>query len=187
MRFQFPHFPRFFSARLFFGLESILLWFGLAALVGVNVMEVQKGRPVYWNKLMMVLEHPFSLDWYVDLAGDLWQQGHKLEARQLMRSAQELTQANQTTSKQTTNVLGATTSPEQLLAQWEDEVYKTEKRYVFWQGVATQRPDYRDAYVTVASLAYQLGKLDEARSWLTKAQAIDPNSTTMQKLSTLLE
>ena len=44
------------------------------------------------------------------------------------------------------------------------EVDKLKDRYIFWQSVAIAKPDYRDAFVTLASLAYQLGKLDESKT-----------------------
>jgi len=166
MKFQFPHFSQQISARLFFSLEMTLLWGGLAALIIVNIFSVQKGRPAYWNKLMMLFDSPLSAPRRVDLASLLWQLGNKQEAR---------------------DVLGATTTSLATLAKWEQEEKKIEEQYTFWQSVTSARPDYRDAFITLTSLAYQLGKLEEANSWLSRAQALDPNSPVVLKLLTLLE
>jgi len=143
-----------------------LLWGGLAALIIVNIFSVQKGRPAYWNKLMMLFDSPLSAPRRVDLASLLWQLGNKQEAR---------------------DVLGATTTSLATLAKWEQEEKKIEEQYTFWQSVTSARPDYRDAFITLTSLAYQLGKLEEANSWLSRAQALDPNSPVVLKLLTLLE
>lgn len=174
MKFQFPHFHRINSAQLVFSLEMAVLWFGLAAFITINILTVQKGRPAHWNKLMMLFEAPLSIPRHIELASLLWKQGLKEEARQLMTAAQP-------------NVLGATTDPLKTLAQWEGEVATLNNKYVFWQSVATAKPDYRDAYIMLSALAYQLGKLDEARVWLARGFSLDPNSPTIQELSLLLK
>lgn len=166
MKLQFPHFSHRIHARIVFSLEMTLLWGGLAALIAVNVFFVQKGRPAYWNKIMMLFDSPLSAPRRVDLASLLWQLGNKQEAR---------------------DVLGITTTSAGTLAQWEQEEKKIEEQYVFWQSVASTRPDYRDAFITLASLSYKMGKLEEARSWLDRAGAIDPNSPVIQKFSTILK
>jgi len=166
MKFQFPHFSHRIPARLVFSLELILLWSGLTALIVINILSLQKGRPAYWNKLMMLFDSPLSVPRHVDLASLLWQLGNKQEAR---------------------DVLGATTTSLATLAKWEQEEKKIEEQYTFWQSVASARPDYRDAFITLTSLAYQLGNLEEARSWLSRAQVLDPNSPVIQKFSILLK
>lgn len=143
MRFQFPHFHRGKPAWIFSSLEITLLWTSLAALIAINIFSLQKGRPAYWDKFVILL----------------WSRGYKQEAR---------------------NVLGATTDLLQTLTRWEEEAATFEKKYAFWQTVAGARPDYRDAFVILAALAYQLGKLDEARSWLERAFTLDPNSSTVE-------
>ena len=164
MKFQFPHFSHRISARLVFRLEMTLLWLGLAALVGINILSLQKSRPAYWNKLMMLFETPFSVNRHIDLASLLWKQGNKKEARQLIASAE------------TGSVLGVTTDPKSVLVLWEKEAQARNKQYSFWQSISMQYHDYRDAYLMLALLAYQLGNHEEARGWIEKAQTIDPNS-----------
>lgn len=160
----------------------VILWSSLAALIAINILSLQKGRPAHWNRLIMLFDAPRSVPRYIDLASVLWQQGQKGEARQLMASAQALTRKNRTdTSGSIPNVLGETTDPQTVLAQWEREAVKFKENYAFWQTVVTAKPDYRDAYITLATLAYQLEKLDEAGAWLIRAQALDPNSPTVQE------
>ncbi len=146
MRFQFPQFFRGKPARLFFSLEIGILWLALGALIAINVWSIQKSRPAYWDKLVMVL----------------WKQGHRQEAR---------------------NVLGAMTDLVESLARREEEAAELQKKYAFWQSVAASRPDYRDAFISLAKLAYQLGKPDDARTWLARAQTLDPTSPIVQQLS----
>lgn len=95
----------------------------------------------------------------------LWNQGYKQEAR---------------------NVLGATTDLVESLTRQEEEAAELQKKYAFWQIVASARPDYRDAFVQLTTLAYQLGKPDEARSWLARASSLDPNNQTIRDLTHII-
>ncbi|MBI3342872.1 tetratricopeptide repeat protein [Candidatus Gottesmanbacteria bacterium] len=188
MKFKFPYFPRLNSARVIFSLEMTVLWLGLATLIAVNILAIQKSRPTHWNKLMMLFEAPFLPSRYVDLASLLWKQGEQQEARMLMASAQTLTKTNQIgASGQMTNVLGVSSDPQAVLTQWEHEVDQLKEQYAFWQSVTAEKPDYRDAFIQLATLAYQLGNLDAARASLARAQALDPNSPTVQEFTKLLE
>lgn len=114
----------------------------------------------------MLFEAPLSAQRHVDLATLLWKQGSKQEAR---------------------DVLGATTTSAGTLAKWEQEEKKIEEQYTFWQSVAASKPDYRDAYIQLAYLAYQREKFGEAHAWLAKAVTQDPNSFSVQKLRELLQ
>ncbi|MBI3955730.1 tetratricopeptide repeat protein [Candidatus Gottesmanbacteria bacterium] len=165
MKLKFPHFHRVNSARLFFSLEMILLWGGLAALIAINVMALQKIRPAHWDKLMMLFAAPFSVPRSLDLASFLWKMGQKDEARRLVIAAQS------------GEVLGA----------WEQADRKLAEQYAFWQSVAAAHPDYRDAFISLAALSYQLGNLEDARASLERAQALDPNSPTVQAFTSVLD
>lgn len=141
MKFQFPHFFRLNPA--------LFLWPALIALIAINILSLQKSRPAYWDKFVILL----------------WNRGYKQEAR---------------------SVLGATTDLVQTLERREVEAADFEKQYAFWQSVASAHPDYRDAFISLASLAYQLGNRDEARAWLSRAQALDPTFPIIEKLGRLL-
>ena len=185
----FPHFHRVISSRVIFSLEMTFLWICLIALFVINILAVQTQIPLYWKPLMELFKDPFSVSRHIDLASLLWQQGKNEQARNLMMTAQSLSKAGQPAANGggTINVLGLTTSPMDILSQWEHEVDKLKDRYIFWQSVAIAKPDYRDAFVTLASLAYQLGKLDESKRWLSKAQALDPNDPTIKKISPFIQ
>lgn len=161
MKFQFPYFSHRIPSRLFSSLEMLFLWAFLIGLVTVNFISVQKGRPAHWDKLMMLFETPLSVERHVDLASFLWQLGNKQDAR---------------------DVLGATTTSLETVTKWEQEEKKIDEQYTFWKSVTSTHPDYRDAFITLTSLAYQLGNIEEAHAWLAKAVTLDPNSLSVQKL-----
>lgn len=184
----FPHFHRVISSRLIFCLEIFFLWALLIGFITVNIIAVQKDRPVYWSELMKLFSSPFSVSRHMDLASTLWRQGQKPEARELMISAQSLTGIVQTRAQgNTANILGSMTSTMDTLLQWEREADELNRQYTFWQTVVAAKPDYRDALISLASLAYQLGKHDESRSWIVQALVLDPNHATAQTFARFLQ
>ncbi|EKD85704.1 MAG: hypothetical protein ACD_37C00649G0002 [uncultured bacterium] len=74
-----------------------------------------------------------------------------------------------------TNVLGA-------VAELEEEKENTEVKYAFWQNVVKNKPDYRDAYIQLAALSYQLSKLEEGKNYLTEVETLDPNNPFISSL-----
>lgn len=82
------------------------------------------------------------------------------------------------------NILGAhqtqqsatSDSPEALSAE-----------YSYWQAIVRTRPDYRDGYVRLASLAYQLGKLNDAKTFVSQIRRLDPNYPTLAQFEELLK
>ncbi len=85
-----------------------------------------------------------------------------------------------------TDVLGVFSSYQEERNQRLLESKKAREDYHFWQGVVREKPDYRDAYITLAALAYQLSKPEEAKEYLVQATSLDPNSQIVEKLSSLL-
>lgn len=49
------------------------------------------------------------------------------------------------------------------------------KELQYWQDLARQHGDYRDAYVKLASLQYQLGEKVQAQKSMEKVLSLDPN------------
>ncbi len=69
----------------------------------------------------------------------------------------------------------------------EGERNKTEKELVFWKSSLTEYKNYRDIYLKIASLEYQLGEKDTAKEDLNKALEIDPNSEKGRQLEKIVE
>lgn len=81
------------------------------------------------------------------------------------------------------NVLGIATEQEAQSEQ-HDSLKKT---LSYWQDVAGEHPDYKDAHLMIAALAYQLHEDDVAAAAASRALALDPNDTTAQRIRTLVE
>lgn len=56
-----------------------------------------------------------------------------------------------------------------------------------WQEIVSQYPNYRDGYIQLAILYYDLKNNNQAWLYLDKAKNLDPNNDTVKKLTTLLE
>lgn len=133
----------------------------------------------------MLFETPNSVAKHMELASFFWKENQQSQATRLVDAAEQLFVTGNVSTKQTPQnprVLGITTSPQQTLASWQDEKASIVRRYDYWKAIAAAKPDYRDAYIALTVLSLELDKTDEAHAWLAKAQTIDPNSLTVQKL-----
>jgi len=108
----------------------------------------------------------------------LWELGSQTQAKREAALAQDLSRGRA--------VLGSNTSPSDLIRQWETEPAKIESQFAYWNAVAGERPDYRDALVMAAAYAYQLGNTEEARTLINRAFALDPASPTARELKTII-
>ena len=53
----------------------------------------------------------------------------------------------------------------------------------YWRGIVSKYPDYKDAYLQLAIVSYQLGDADEAKGAIGKVLEIDPNDATGQEFA----
>ncbi len=137
-----------------------------------------------WKQHLGILSHPTSFDAHLALAHDLWQKGDWTQTKNELLIAQTLSPSS-LLPEETKKVLGATASPVDLLREWEEEPKRLEKEFQFWQTVVAQKPDYRDGFIQLAAISYQLGKVDGAKQYLATAQTLDPNSPAVQQLLAL--
>lgn len=75
----------------------------------------------------------------------------------------------------------------EMLTAWKNEPARLENSYRYWQTVIKEKPDYRDAYLALAALAYQLGYKTDAKQYVEKIREIDPNLAMSYQLSALVE
>ena len=156
---KFPHISRFFSA-------SLLLWLG--ALFSLNILLWTKQQRN--SAVLAVLKAPWSPTTHEQLAQQYRQEG---------RSEQAVTELK------LASVLGTTTYRDQI-TQWESERAQKEAATAYWRTVADKHPNYRDAFVILASLSYELGRFDEAQQYLTRAESLDPYAESIDNLKTIL-
>ena len=166
----FPQISRFFSAAG--------LWTSLAALLFLNISLKATISPAYSDAIISIFTHPHTPQPHIALAKLLRQEQRQLAATQELLVAVELA-AQRGASL---NVLGATTDPTTLLEQWRTESERLAQQYRFWRIAAEDKPDYRDAQLAAAMLAFQQSDMAEAERFAKNALAIDPNNTQAQQL-----
>jgi tetratricopeptide (TPR) repeat protein len=149
-----PHISRIFSASL---------WSLLFALIGYNIFLVAITKPLgYSDNISQIFIHPFSAPMHENLAQTLWDAGNRTLATQEFVLVSELSP-----------VLGASTTA---------KIQQETTNMIYWQHIVSAHPDYRDAYLQLAQLSYQNGNLIQTQAYLLKAQALDPNNTTVNRL-----
>lgn len=57
----------------------------------------------------------------------------------------------------------------------------------YWENIAKEYKDYRDAYFRIASLQFQLGKIEAAKESLDMVIGLDPNFQNAQVLGARIE
>ncbi len=67
------------------------------------------------------------------------------------------------------------------------EAFDLEQRYNRLKKVVEKHPDYRDGFIGLAALGYQLSKNEEADGFLKQGKKLDPNHPLIARLSDLLE
>jgi tetratricopeptide (TPR) repeat protein len=171
---------RFFSAkktrRRLASMGKLVLWASLLALFAVNHTAKTTLKRETFIPVDMILSQPFSSDIHTLLADKLWNMGLRDTAKKELLIAQELWKPNITA---TNNVLGANSSPDKLLSQWEAVEKTMWSDLRFWQQLVQEKPDYRDGHIILAQLAYDLGEKEEAKTHLAIAQTLDPNNETV--------
>jgi len=165
----FPQISRFFSAAG--------LWAGLIGIFLLNLALQGTIDPTRSNHITAVLTHPFSVNNHVALAQTMRRQQQDVLATQELLVATELL-----AKKGATNVLGATTDPAGLLKEWQTEAERLARAYRFWRDIAAEKPDYPDAQLVAAALAFQQSDFSEAARFAQTTLVLDPNNAEAEQL-----
>lgn len=134
------------------------MWLVLCALAGLNISLWASKPLAHYDKVFQIFTHPFSAVPHDALAQVLVGSGAKREHAIVA----ELSPVLGTSSK--------------------EEAQREEEALVYWQNMLTSHPDYRDAYIQLASLSWREGNITQAHAYLLKAQLLDPNNATVNRL-----
>lgn len=169
---QFPHISRFFSARSTVLGEKLGLWTVLAILLTINMLGRSPTALLSKNTLAVLLA-PKSSQARVQLAMDYWDDKNLETAQRELLLANDLLRLQTKKTESSPRVLGAATSPLDLLTKWQQEPIQLKKEYQFWKAVLVEKPDYRDAQLMAGILAWQLGYMKEAEAYVATLRNID--------------
>lgn len=169
-----PHNSRGLSATLWLISKSFLWLTTLCLLLLTYQNTVYPLFPSFMQAKRRVLTNPRSPTSYYLLAKIFASSGRVREATTELLTASRLAK-----SGNSPQVLGASTS---LLAEIQGAPKRLQGELLYWRTVVNRFSDYRDGYLQLSVLAYQLQRFDEARVYLQKALELDPNYPLSQKL-----
>jgi tetratricopeptide (TPR) repeat protein len=106
-----------------------------------------------------ILKYPFSPKVHINLAKYYFQTGNSRQAKREIELAYSL---------------GSQEAP-LLYKQIATSKSNLDLEVKYWKSVTEKYPNYRDAYIKLAALNYQLSNSSAAAIYLEKARRIDPN------------
>lgn len=172
---EFPQISRLFSAPAFqTGISVVrrtLLWGTCVAIFSINIMSALNMTELPMRVFLPVLRSPLSASAHTQLAQQLWELGRPQRAKKELLLASELLGGGNL------HILGASTDPARLLQTWESEPARINKLVSFWQGVVSDKPNYRDAYLILGVLTHKQGNATLAQTYWRQAYALDPTDT----------
>jgi tetratricopeptide (TPR) repeat protein len=178
-----PHNSRFFSAKIFYWSMSLMLWAAIITGIGLNWSARYRTWASDDSLVNQALLHPDAYEPHVELAKIYWLIGVKSRARQEIEIAQSLFASRVfPPAAGSKRVLGVTTSPMESFHSWQSEPQNLQAQLAYWQSVVKDKPDYLDAYLTIAAVSYRLGDMQNAKDALEKSLALDPNNSHAQLL-----
>lgn len=132
-------------------------------------------RPLGNRQITNVLTRPLNPQPHLQLA-EVYLNNNQLEKahRQLLLAQKQMAKSNLT---------------EQIL-QLVLKIHKPEKirrEIDYWQEIVKEKPDYRDAYLKLAVLNWQVYENEKARLFLQKALDLDPNYELGRKVEEIIQ
>ncbi len=173
-----PHYPRIFSASLLVPLERLTFFSLIVGLFAINLYAQANLPSTLRETITTVLRTPNSAQNHEALAEAYRRSGLVEAGKRELLIAQSLGK-----DQKGVDVLGIATQ----MKRWEEEPQRVEADYRFWQRVADEKPNYRDAYVTLVRLAYARGEFTQAKDYLARAHGLDPDNAMIEKLEKLFE
>lgn len=74
--------------------------------------------------------------------------------------------------------------PEVLGINYDKKIYE---EILFWDKISKKFPNYRDAYLKLSALFWEVNLNDQAKFYLDEAKKIDPNNEIVKHLENLLQ
>lgn len=170
-----PQISRFFNARFFYDLFIMFLGVGVLGILAFNYLyPVNSFEKAKINLFL----RPYEARSYINLS-DLYLEFNDLPAaKRELKTAIFFAKNNEETTEATGKLLDIERN-ERTREEIEKEISK-------WETVIAEKHNYRDAYIRLAVLNYQIFKNDVARQYLDKAMALDPNFEEGKRLRELL-
>lgn len=179
----FPHISRIFSALTIPPSFRFVVLASFLAFVALNIWMKYITVDMLGLERINVLSSPFFSTSHVALGKALYVKGNIKDATEELLLAEQVSTFPKLFSTFTPTVLGAQSESVNLLQTWDYRRTYQDRAYYFWKTVLERTPDYRDAYIILTSISYDLGKKDEAAFYLQQAYILDPNNEAIRALA----
>lgn len=183
----FPHISRIFSAAVDSRITRYVIGVSCLSVFIYNLWLFSQPTKTMDKARISLLSSPFSVEQHTRFAQELDDKGYSKEAEREFSIASQLYGYTQTLSRSLPLVLGAQSSPHLMQQQWRAQSTQVVRQYDYWRMIVEQKPDYRDAFVTLAVVAHTLKKTDEATQYLKQAYVLDPNNEQIHTLAERLK
>ncbi|MBI4999241.1 hypothetical protein HZB97_00535 [Candidatus Gottesmanbacteria bacterium] len=187
---KFPHISRIFNATLLKGAKLYTIAFAAALLFVYIFQDLPVLKPFFPTgfldfermKLAVMLA-PNNISSHLLLSQEYLKRGDMEAVERELLLAQNLVEPS---SPNSPTVLGASLSPLKILEKIKNEPQKIRQEVSFWEKVAMEKQDYRDAYIRLAILNYQIYETERAKEYLKKALELDPNFEPAREIKKML-
>lgn len=144
-------------------------------LFAINCYARLNMAPIYWQQVTEALRWPYSTEIHRSLAKTYLSNGLMQSAKTELSFVDMLPHATSAT-----NVLGESDTDEIALGRAQQAMMQ--KDYDRWQKIVSEKTDYRDGFLILASLAYQRLLPTQAYAYAEHAFILDPNSVLANKI-----
>lgn len=186
---HFPQISRIIPATLYIIVLKAVVLVAVAAFLALNLFWQLSTEPtrIRQAKLAVMLS-PNDLSNHLLLTQKYLDQGNmKAVERELILAQNLSTRPASSFPLPTSSVLGVTLSPLKILEKIKNEPQKIKDEIVFWEKIVADKPNYRDGYLRLALLNYQIYENQKARVYLERAKTLDPNFETTKELEKILK
>jgi tetratricopeptide (TPR) repeat protein len=160
-----PQFSRLFSADLQKLCLATCLWFGLIALLGLNIDLALRTNTNTSSLAISAILSKDNRQAHLSLARIFFNNGNVTQTKYEIDQAKNIMGT----------VLGTASDNTYSIEAWQQKPLLLTKDYAFWKSVIDDKPDYRDAYIMASIQSYNLGKTGDALVLINQALTIDPN------------
>ena len=190
---EFPHISRMINAKRLIlepklgvlGFLTLLILINLFPTLVNSFGVVSPGFLALEQAKLTVMLSPQSLSPHLLLAQEYLKRGDLEGTERELLIAQTFTTTNHLGNNN--SVLAASLSPLKVLERIKNEPQRVREEIAFWEKVVLEKPDYRDAYLQLAILNYQIYEKEKAKFYLGKALNLDPNFEPAKEFKKILE
>lgn len=161
---------------------------GVALLISLIVYSFFLPKNVFQQAKEQLVRNPNNFEARLILAEEFLKNNQFDQVKKELLAAEQIKAFNQTET-QNHQVLGKK-SYLNLEKLWQKKYYldpkDLQKLILAWKKIAAEKPDYRDAFLHLAWLHYQIYEDEKAKDYLQKTIELDPNFEPTLKLQKII-